>query len=226
MEGGFRMSKSCQKCGAILPDEAQFCDQCGQKMEDWITCKYCGAHVPAGTKFCTQCGTPMSDGNQQDFNDLGGGFQNSPPPFWANTPRRWLIGKIIVGVTGIIFALLILAVMFGETGQQVRQGYLTQYDASITVEEAFDNRFRNCEWSTERKNGSDYVIFHGYDPEMLLDWVVTFTVYDDSFEVSQIEVDGTNVNSDIEMYYLLSYIYTGNLDELMSDMFLAALFLA
>ena len=61
---------------------------------------------------------------------------------------------------------------------------------------------------------------------MLLDWVVTFTVYDDSFEVSQIEVDGTNVNSDIEMYYLLSYIYTGNLDELMSDMFLAALFLA
>ena len=167
------MSKSCQKCGAILPDEAQFCDQCGQKMEDWITCKYCGAHVPAGTKFCTQCGAPVSDGNQQDFgaNDLGGSFQNSPPPFWANTPRRWFIGKIIVGVTGVIFALLILAVMFGETGQQVRQGYLTQYDASITVEEAFDNRFQNCEWSTARKNGSDYVIFHGYDPEMLLDWV-------------------------------------------------------
>ena len=44
---------------------------------------------------------------------------------------------------------------------------------------------------------------------MLLDWVVTFTVYDDSFEVSQIEVDGTDVTSDIEMYYLLSYIYTG-----------------
>ena len=53
-----------------------------------------------------------------------------------------------------------------------------------------------------------------------------FTVYDDSFEVSQIEVDGTDVTSDIEMYYLLSYIYTGNLDELMSDMFLAALFFA
>ena len=52
---------------------------------------------------------------------------------------------------------------------------------------------------------------------MLLDWVVTFTVYDDSFEVSRIEVDGTDVTSDIEMYYLLSYIYTGNLDELMSD---------
>lgn len=195
------MSKSCRTCGAILSDEAQ---------------------------FCNRCGAPVSDGNQQDFgtSDLGGGFQNNPPPFWANTPRRRFIGKIIVGVTGIIFALLILAVMFGEAGQQVRQGYLTQYDASITVEEAFDNRFQNCEWSTARKNGSDYVIFHGYDPKTQLDWGVTFTVYDDSFEVSQIEVDRTDVTSDIEMYYLLSYIYSGNLDELMSDMFLAALFLA
>ncbi len=133
-------------------------------------------------------------------------------------------GKIIIGMVGVVSALLILDVTFDETGQQDGQGYLTQYDASITVEEAFDNRFRNCKWSTERKNGSDYVIFRGYDPEMFLDWVVTFTVYDDLFEVSQIEVDGTDVTSDIEMYYLLSYIYTGNLDELMSDMFLAALF--
>ena len=76
MEGGFRMSKSCRNCGAILPDEAQFCNQCGQKAEGWITCKCCGAHVPAGTKFCTQCGVPVSDGNKQDFgaNDLGGGL--------------------------------------------------------------------------------------------------------------------------------------------------------
>lgn len=76
-EGGFHMSKSCQKCGAILSDEAQFCNRCGQKAKDWITCKCCGAHVPNGIKFCTQCGAPVSDGNQQDFgaNDLGAVFK-------------------------------------------------------------------------------------------------------------------------------------------------------
>lgn len=70
------MSKLCGNCGTILSDEAQFCNRCGQKVEDWITCKCCGAHVPAGTKFCTQCGVPVSDGNQQDFgaNDLGSGL--------------------------------------------------------------------------------------------------------------------------------------------------------
>lgn len=221
------MSKSCQNCKAILQDDTQFCNQCGQKIHEWSICKCCGECVPCDTKFCIRCGAPISDEQQQDFqaNDSGDRFQNNEPQFYANTPHRRSLRKIIVSIVGFMFALLIFAVIFDGTGYQVRQGYLTQYDASITVEEAFNNRFQNCKWSTEHKKGLDYVIFHGYDPNTSLDWNVMFQINEDTFEVSQIEVDGTAVNSPIEIYYLLSYIYTGNLDELMSDIFLAALFL-
>ncbi len=47
----------CSKCGAVLPQNAKFCLQCGEKVEasDLVTCPQCGKAVQKG-KFCLECG--------------------------------------------------------------------------------------------------------------------------------------------------------------------------
>lgn len=47
----------CADCGALLPQNAKFCLQCGKKVEasDLVTCPQCGKSVQKG-KFCLECG--------------------------------------------------------------------------------------------------------------------------------------------------------------------------
>ena len=50
----------CVKCGALLPENAKFCLECGEKVapaipDNMITCPECGNTVPKG-KFCPECG--------------------------------------------------------------------------------------------------------------------------------------------------------------------------
>ena len=55
----------CAKCGAVLPPNAKFCLECGEKVppppttEDLVVCPKCGAKVAKG-KFCLECGAPLS----------------------------------------------------------------------------------------------------------------------------------------------------------------------
>ncbi len=56
-------TSKCTKCGAILPQNAKFCLECGEKVEttptiDEIVCPKCGAKVKKG-KFCLECGAPL-----------------------------------------------------------------------------------------------------------------------------------------------------------------------
>ena len=53
-------SGKCAKCGAMLPQNARFCLECGEKVQhitpsDMITCPGCGNTVAKG-KFCPECG--------------------------------------------------------------------------------------------------------------------------------------------------------------------------
>ncbi|MBO5417771.1 MAG: SPFH domain-containing protein [Clostridia bacterium] len=47
----------CAKCGAVLPDNAKFCLECGEKVvaADKVVCPECGNTVAKG-KFCPECG--------------------------------------------------------------------------------------------------------------------------------------------------------------------------
>ena len=47
----------CVKCGAVLPANAKFCLECGEKVvpADSVVCPECGNTVPKG-KFCPECG--------------------------------------------------------------------------------------------------------------------------------------------------------------------------
>ncbi len=63
------MSKQCPACGNVLPDDAIFCDQCGNKLpvvpenksaaeEEPLYCRFCGTKFSADAKFCLKCGAP------------------------------------------------------------------------------------------------------------------------------------------------------------------------
>ncbi len=47
----------CPRCQAPSPEGAQFCEECGARLE--LTCPTCGQPVAAGKKFCRACGAPL-----------------------------------------------------------------------------------------------------------------------------------------------------------------------
>ncbi|MCL4334824.1 MAG: SPFH domain-containing protein [Candidatus Thermoplasmatota archaeon] len=65
MGAGFQQqSRSCPKCGSIIPANASFCPNCGAQLQaqqsaSMIKCPKCGTESPAGTKFCPNCGTSL-----------------------------------------------------------------------------------------------------------------------------------------------------------------------
>lgn len=50
---------TCQKCGCVLPENAKFCFQCGEKVEipKQQFCPECGTEFQPEAKFCMNCGT-------------------------------------------------------------------------------------------------------------------------------------------------------------------------
>jgi uncharacterized membrane protein YvbJ len=48
----------CPKCQFENVDEAQFCNECGSKLE--ISCPDCGKINPPGSKFCNECGQNLT----------------------------------------------------------------------------------------------------------------------------------------------------------------------
>jgi len=53
----------CEHCGAILPEKALFCPECGNKIVMTKKCPVCHAEVGAEYKFCVQCGASLQDEN-------------------------------------------------------------------------------------------------------------------------------------------------------------------
>lgn len=50
----------CSSCGAVLPDNSRFCNQCGEPVVRQnvtaCSCPVCGETLPNGSKFCNACG--------------------------------------------------------------------------------------------------------------------------------------------------------------------------
>lgn len=51
----------CRKCGAILVDGANFCCDCGAKVEIEINCENCGTKLQPEAKFCFNCGSKVDN---------------------------------------------------------------------------------------------------------------------------------------------------------------------
>jgi len=50
----------CNNCGTENPDNARFCEECGNKL-DLIYCPRCGHGNPSNAKFCLECGARLTE---------------------------------------------------------------------------------------------------------------------------------------------------------------------
>jgi len=75
------IAKGCLYCGLRLPEQADFCPECGrpvevvirfesdvQKMKTTIArgCPHCGLQFPDSVDFCPECGRPVERGRIHD----------------------------------------------------------------------------------------------------------------------------------------------------------------
>lgn len=59
----------CKNCGELLPDESQFCNHCGVKIQKMDFCTECGAQISSSSKFCQPSGHNIPAGNIAETNN-------------------------------------------------------------------------------------------------------------------------------------------------------------
>jgi ribosomal protein L40E len=115
----------CSQCASSLPDDAQFCKNCGQPvyfpqviMKNMaatsmneepaiLGCSHCGAELPDGAQFCLKCGKPVAMPPKKNKSAV----EDTPPlldPSMPEPPRpkrkngrlvTWaLIGLVVIGI--------------------------------------------------------------------------------------------------------------------------------
>ena len=176
-------------------------------------------------KICEEClqGEPGDRSVQVQTESMG--VKGKPVKKWP------------IIAAGIIAVLILIAALSGSDQyvEMIRGGHYGD-DWSVTVGEAFDRRFSDGEWSEAEDTsykGLMHVYFEGVDTATGTNWRVVFNVKeeDPEFEVNSIFIDNTPFFDATEIYYLMNYIYTGNLNQLWNDLgaalgaaFLGALF--
>lgn len=93
-------------------------------------------------------------------------------------------------------------------GSVVRNGYLTQYSESITIEKAFSNFFDNGKWKQYNSDGYTNVVFTGtctYLGERV-DVRIVFKITGEKFIVDSLDINGREQNS-VVLLIMLSEIY-------------------
>lgn len=122
--------------------------------------------------------------------------------------------KAVVGLVAVIVVITVVAIKpdlipnIIQPGYAVRGAYLAQYSEDVTVEEAFQNYFRNPKWSVFENNGYSYVAFTGncqfMDDE--IDVRLTFKVTGEQFRIDSLDINGVEQN-DLILYTLLASVY-------------------
>jgi class 3 adenylate cyclase/Tfp pilus assembly protein PilF len=93
----------CPKCKFENPEDAKFCNECGNKLE--ATCPGCGKVNPLGSKFCNECGY-----------DLGKFVETPPVDF--NQPQsytpKYLADKILTDRSSIEGERKLVTICFAD----------------------------------------------------------------------------------------------------------------
>lgn len=212
------MSKICCHCGVSLPDTAKFCDKCGTAVREeaqtpGLFCAGCGAKLEEGEKFCGNCGKPTDSSETTSL-------QMQPIQNKSKLPLR----KLLSGAGAAVLILFLMVFILGtDPVSTVKNGALTGYP-DILIGDIFEERFDGCNWRSEERGDSTYVIFNGYDSEYLWNWEIAFQVREDKFRITDITVDGDQYNDALSSSALIEYIYTGDIDSLYGYAFLEMLF--
>jgi len=104
------IAKGCLYCGLRLPEQADFCPECGRPVEVVIRfesevkktrttftkgCPYCGLQLSNGVDFCPECGRPIERGrtphatqeSNSDYPDEEIVFSHDLVPFYKSSLR-------------------------------------------------------------------------------------------------------------------------------------------
>ena len=109
------------------------------------------------------------------------------------------LAKVIAGV--IIFLIVVFnwdsISSIWRPGAVVRDSYFLNYSDEITIGEALENVYTDCEWSTYSYNGNEYVRFQGNftdDTGEIGHHQIDFSVIGDSATIDSWRIDGIDVS--------------------------------
>ncbi|MBD5098632.1 MAG: hypothetical protein HDT35_03620 [Clostridiales bacterium] len=107
--------------------------------------------------------------------------------------------SLMAGISVVAFIALLAAPFllnhFGSRG--IANSYLTQYSETVTVGEAFEAFFGDPKWESYKAGAQEYVDFTGKCTYMGENATmrITFAVFDDTFNVSNIAVNGIDMSA-------------------------------
>lgn len=125
------MSKICAKCNFNNSDEAEYCQNCGEKILDKISdffpnkkCSNCGMELSSDSEFCSNCGTHVnSESRYNQVERLSTVIHNHNEGF---NKKLFLVFGVIILIVSIVamlafrdmglFVLIIPIVLLGGLG--------------------------------------------------------------------------------------------------------------
>lgn len=126
-------------------------------------------------------------------------------------------GNLLKVISALAFVVLLdapfLTNYFGSKG--VANSYLTQYSETVTVGDAFEAFFGDPKWENYKVGAQEYVDFTGKCTYMNENATmrITFAVFDDTFNVTNITVNGIDMSALLWPGFLEA-IYSGAEDAL------------
>src|SRR4030042_1229965 len=93
----------CPQCQAELPDDAQFCNKCGGKLE--LICPTCRTANPPDSSFCLKCGHDLSKPTESPAIDYGAPKSYTP---------KFLVERILTSRSSIEGERKLVTVLFAD----------------------------------------------------------------------------------------------------------------
>lgn len=223
----------CPHCGKEVQTSDNFCPYCGQNCNEGVitnspltnidepvssaslNCPHCGKKINLDDNFCPYCGqttefeqkftetTPDEatiNMQQKDFSHSNGQTDMASN---KKINRNYFI---VAGIAGIVILAIIVAVYSVGGGSKYINMVKNSnwHDSDMTIGDAFDKFFSDCEWKTKDIDGYHYVYFSGECEDendggkSIMHMKFRIDDNEDEFRLINLSVDGVN------------YTYRGN----------------